>query len=246
MATVTKAFHFATSTEGWVATPGHAQVNMAWFPPHKSRGTYNLHNSHGIHQTNPLLSVMGGCLRTTARAGASSANNYWEWTGTWESLGVPVGATVTGITADYLYRVDLKGHSQTNHSDAVYNTSKIDTLRSGGFELRDSGGSLLNILVSSSQPPGRSSGGAKAYPVGSQSDLVALRPVSWENATGVLETVAAPNQASGTTIKLRLKSLTPGLFVATKNWIRLKQDYVNLVITYTPAAAGSSNFFLNL
>jgi len=78
MATTTKTFTFDSTLESWVGNPATGDVAMSRDTGDGSPGT--------------------GCL--SARITGKNKNpgeSYWEWTGTWEDLGVPAGATVTEV-----------------------------------------------------------------------------------------------------------------------------------------------------
>jgi hypothetical protein len=79
MATITKTFSFLSGTEGFV---GHVESAFV--------GSF-YDGSNGSPAPGSLAMYIGG---TTP---AFNSTNYWEWTGTWEQLGVPAGAMVTSI-----------------------------------------------------------------------------------------------------------------------------------------------------
>lgn len=81
MATVTKTFSFLSNSESFVATSGPSST-LAW------DGTTG----------NPA-----GALKSTIAGRSKSDTNYWEWTGTWEALGVPTGSIVTAIRVNAGY-----------------------------------------------------------------------------------------------------------------------------------------------
>ena len=115
MATVTKTFAFVSNAEGYVPVVSTANIDMSW-------------NSLG----NP-----SGSLRAfTSSKGVSATENYWEYTGTWESLGVPVGATVTSIR---LMSASTRCVSRSSHAQ----TTVI-----GPYRLHDAGGTAIGTLWS--------------------------------------------------------------------------------------------------
>jgi hypothetical protein len=111
VATVTKLFAFAASAEGFVATQG-ANSTLTW------------DSTTG----NPA-----GALKARITGRSKSNANWWAYTGTWESLGVPVGATVTAIRVSAAY---------TRCTE--YTTGASSTI--GPYELRDNGGVLQATL----------------------------------------------------------------------------------------------------
>lgn len=111
MATVTKTFAFATTAEGFVATPG-TSVTL----------------SYDGATGNPA-GALKSTLATKSRTGAS----YWEWSGTWEALGVPTGAIVTAVAL---------GGASVRCTQFTSATSA----KNGPYELRDSAGTLLGTL----------------------------------------------------------------------------------------------------
>jgi hypothetical protein len=76
MATVTKTFSFVSNAEGWASTGGTADTTLGWVA---SGGN------------------TGGCLSSRIFGRNKSADPLWFYEGTWESMGVPTGATVTNI-----------------------------------------------------------------------------------------------------------------------------------------------------
>jgi hypothetical protein len=113
MATVVKTFSFATTAESWVAG-------------NTTRATYD--STIG----NPAGSLQAKSTTST------TASGYWEWTGTWESLGVAAGQSVTFIQL-------------TGGYDRADNVGYINTFL-GPYELRDSAGNLLGTLLASRHP----------------------------------------------------------------------------------------------
>ena len=73
--TVTKTWSFATAAEGFTATTG-GQSTAAY-----DGGTGN----------------PPGSIYTEISGRNKSNPNYWEWTGTFEDMGVPTGGTVSAI-----------------------------------------------------------------------------------------------------------------------------------------------------
>lgn len=237
MGTVTKAFHFSIDAEGWTPTAGDAQISMAHYPWHGKTGRVTDRRNHFI--ADPML-TMGGCLKTTAKRNAPSTENYWQWSGTWEDLGVTPGATVTAVQADHLWRVHLKGGTPRASSNATWGVNEVG---SGPFELRDSGGTLLDTFSARSYAPARSGGDPRNYPVSIDNHVPAnFIPSGWQHRVGSNVSVPAPQQPSNSTIKLRLRSLLPLTIDGYDTWVRIKQDYVKLTITTaSPSFDGPSN-----
>jgi hypothetical protein len=178
--TTTKTFSFATTAESFVGTPG-AESTLSY-----DSGTGN-----------PV-----GALKSRILGRNKVNDNYWEWAGTWEDLGVPAGGTVTQI------RVNA-GYTQCTE----YNVA--DPFTVGPYELRDSGGTLIATLWS-----GRTGTAVDG---------------SWVSISAQADqNVTAGNQASNTTIKLRLNNhLDNGNDGAAA--ISVYDDEVSYVITYTAA-----------
>jgi hypothetical protein len=107
-ATVSKTWSFDTTAEGFAATVESA-----------STAAY----ASGVG--NPA-----GALSTEMSARNRTNDNYWEWTGTFEDMGVPAGATVSGI--------QLTG-GFTRCTDFVNG----DTSTAGPWELRDAVGTVV-------------------------------------------------------------------------------------------------------
>lgn len=84
MATVTKRFSFATTSESWTGTS---------MP---TTGSYD-----------STVGNPAGSLKLTNTGSMGSGTGYMEWSGTWQTLGVPAGQTVQSIQVTSAYeRVD--------------------------------------------------------------------------------------------------------------------------------------------
>lgn len=133
MATLTKKFHFLTDTESWTGTT-ETDVFFGWYRTRLGGRRAN--------RTNPPISTYGGSTRFFQRGAVGPTDNYAEWTGTWEDLGVPAGSTITAVNANYLYRWYMR--SRSGHSiKSIAAFAGTDTWI-GPFELRNSGGSLID------------------------------------------------------------------------------------------------------
>lgn len=87
MATLTKQFSFNTDNEGWTATSS----NLTLVRSTDEDSTNDTNSGNGV-------------LQSTESGRRASGTGYWSWTGTFEDLGVPSGAVVTGINVHYDYR----------------------------------------------------------------------------------------------------------------------------------------------
>lgn len=111
-----KNFGFNSDSDGWIFTSGGTGQTSGWT------------NADGV------LGV--GAITQRSTASAETSNNYWEWSGTWEDLGVPAGAVITDIAAPkYSYKV--------SEFTAASSTSNAGTL-----ELRDALGNLRFNIIS--------------------------------------------------------------------------------------------------
>lgn len=224
-------YNFISDTDGWVATPGEVRNIMVWYPPHKGRSAQKFPGM----RPDPILSELGGCIRTTARNSCPASENYWELTKTWEELGVPAGNTVTEVTADYQYRYMLytKNAYPSNLSEAVWGTNETGV---GPFELRDSAGTLIDTISDREYCKARTVGDQwAAYPIGTNPETITEHPSGWKQVVGTPVTI---NHTSDTQVKLRLRNLLPAtsydydFYIRTRKWIRLKQDRIEVTITY--------------
>ncbi len=114
MRTITKVFQFNSwpNVEGWV--------------PHTQAGSYLLVGYHQgkarARRNNPPASNLRGCVRMTARQSTISSSNYWEWTGSWQDLGIDAGANVMSASMDYIFRWETHapgGLSTSNKNSSV-------------------------------------------------------------------------------------------------------------------------------
>ena len=111
MAQELKVFSFATTAEGWAFT--------------------TVDNATGLYvggSGNPAGSLQIDNLGRNK----VDQTSYWEWTGTFEDLGVPSGATISGYSSSAL-----------DHSCTVFNV--VDALTSGAFTIND--GVLRTLVV---------------------------------------------------------------------------------------------------
>ena len=111
MATTTKTFTFDTTRESWVFVPS--------FPITKATDAFT-----------------AGNLASDSLGRNNNDNSYWEWTGTWEGLGVPPNSTITevgsGTNNDYDYNVT--------------NANVVDECGPGPFTIYDNVPSLVGTF----------------------------------------------------------------------------------------------------
>ncbi len=113
MPSVTTLFSFATNDQSFVATPASAFHALTW--------------------ASTIGSPAGSLQATVTGKFRGKAPSFREWTGTWEALGVPAGATVTAIRLNST-KTQLRQYTTGVASDI------------GPYELRDSGSVLLATL----------------------------------------------------------------------------------------------------
>lgn len=123
MASVVKQFGFNGTTEA-----ERKDENRWAFAAEGAAGIEGATLSKAEDSTNDSGSNPG--VAKIERAGKSLTNGapYWEWTGTWQQLGVPAGATVTAVNLSYDWRC------------IFYSTGASSTV--GPAELRSEAGSL--------------------------------------------------------------------------------------------------------
>lgn len=124
MATFTKQFSFNVDAESWVATGGGATGIFQ-----------NRLATAGAESPNDPNAGSGGIRTNRSGKSLSDGTPYWEWSGTWEALGVPTGATITAVNLDYDWTCN------------VYTTGAAST--TGPAELRDSSGTLRGTFSTS-------------------------------------------------------------------------------------------------
>src|SRR5215472_2456234 len=107
MTTLVVTLGFAGNAQGFTANPGSGSSTLAW------------DGANG----NPV-----GCLSSTRSVkGATGDNNSWTLATTWQGLGVPAGATITGVTS-----ASMQSRCTTFTSAGAGNTSGAVTLVDGG------------------------------------------------------------------------------------------------------------------
>ena len=110
MAQELKVFPFATTAEGWVFT--------------------SLDSATGIYSSGDAALEIDNAGRN-----AKDVTSYWEWSGTFEDLGVPSGSTITGYSSSAL-----------DYKCTVFNT--VTTLTSGPYTIND--GTLRTLVAGAS------------------------------------------------------------------------------------------------
>jgi hypothetical protein len=148
MATVNKTFVFNTTDEGWNFTSGGKGVEV----------------------------IRAGVLCVESIGRNNTDNSYFEWTGTWEDLGVPAGSTVTEVGSGTLNDFDWRV--------TVANVSNGGNV--GPFELRDSTGVTILGTFSAQLTFGGST-------------------TSWATRNGSAVSVPSAQQPSNSTIRLRIE-----------------------------------------
>ena len=119
MGTVNKKFVFLADEEGFVGNPGNADVLYGW------------------------MSAVGdppGSLQMEIHGRKKEGVSYWEWSGTWEDLGVSPGDTVT--------QVRLNG---TSTKCSQYDI--VDACTIGPYSIYDSAGTTLIATLWAGRSP---------------------------------------------------------------------------------------------
>jgi hypothetical protein len=255
-----KTFHFTSDTEGWIATTSepagdtgfYPGVIASWRAPHKGQSVAKHYSTR--NDSDPLK-TQGGCLRMTARSHETPASeNYWEWSGTFEDLGVPAGATISAVEAEYLYRV-ICFESLRNLSGAIFGAMAVG---SGPFELRKSDGTLVDTFSNRVHAPARNNEGDgmwRRWPVSDASPYdppafteypIPEIPPSWGRATSASVAVPSEIQASSSSVKFRLRNCLPETAAGVNQWVRLKQDHVVITVTYSTGEVSTQTLTLVL
>ncbi len=183
----TKTFVFETTAESWVANDGI-----------KSTLSYDAGTG------NPA-----GALKVQTTIKNAGSTGYWEWVGTWEDLGIPIGATVTQI------RVNA-GYTRCT----AYTLGDPSTV--GPYEIWDNEAvpAIMATLWS-----GRAITATDA-------DWVAITQQADQ-------AVSASYQASGSTIRLRLNNFLDAQNSKNPIDVTIYDDQVSFVATYSVAATVS-------
>lgn len=113
MATLTKTFVFLSDAEGFMATV-NTGITLAY--------------------SSTVGNPPGSLEAKTINKNQVALENWWEWTGTWESLGVPAGAIVTSVR---LMSASTRCSSRSSHATIT---------QIGPYELRDSASALVGTL----------------------------------------------------------------------------------------------------
>lgn len=227
MLVVTKTFRMLTNLEGWSPTVDTGSI----------LGYHKLPRLITRKNNPPLSNVVFGSMVTIARAGTDASANYWELTTTWEALGVPSGKLVGTISADYLYRWNMR-EARTTVSIAQFNdTSTV----SGPLELLNSGNTLISTLspVHPSITRNNFTGLWAGFPEGGALDPILANPPSW--ATAVSGNMGIPDayMSSNSVIKFRLHNTLPETVSRTAGsaptFVRIKQARISITMFYDDA-----------
>lgn len=187
MATVSKTFTFDSSLSGWTVSGGDSDTTLQY-------------SSTGGNT--------GGCLYSRLYGRNKSADPHWYYTGTWESLGVPPGATVTNI--------QLLGFDWRCSVWNVGNTSNPTQIRAA--RLYDSAGTTQIAQLSTSEP-------------------TVTATTSYATISGTQQTVGSTYQASNTVVQLWGDLYLRNGNNAAAEVVLLMDNY-SVEITYTEPAAG--------
>lgn len=252
MATLIKSYEFVSDVEDWVATTSEATIDTGWYPPHRSDGHSGLNPDYSGAdiRTGPLQTLIGGCLKMTAKQNTAQSANFWELTKTWEELGVPVGATVTNVQGDYLYKWDM-GIGGAGSQPKYQNHAEFgggDT-QFGDFELRDSSGTTIidtfsTYLNGLDRGPGYGGTYYKFFPTATAEYPLSYIPNGWGYQIGINISVPVPYQSSNTQVKFRLNNISPTTAAwggpgTEPMWVRMKNDHIVFIITYTAPVGGA-------
>jgi hypothetical protein len=251
-----KTFNFTSDAEGWEATTGEPPgdpgfnpgVLAAWRAPHA--GSVSRHYS--AKNTNDPLKTMGGVLKTLARSyGTPQSENYWEWSGTWEDLGIPAGQTITSVSASYQWRTICwdGGRHQSQLEFGAFGVG------SGPFQIRKSDGTLIGTTSARVYAHERNSSDfwrrwpqdPTSYGQWYQTEYpISVTPVTWSQVAGSAVAITGDEQASDSSIKLRLCNLTPETLNSANQWVRIKQDRIVVTVTYGAGAETADSLTLVL
>ena len=216
MSVFTKTFQFLSDAEGWALTTTTTSTNVygACTREQRPRGS----TAGSLYPDSPL-NDFGTALWVICSPGyndlfndAPASENYWEWTGTWNDLAsIPSGHIITKVNVDYLYRWIAPCTTRKTTVNAL--TFSSGDAATGPMELRKSDGTLVDSISTRIDCPARDGWGASpwmAYPASSTGMITPIeKPLSWGEATGTELNVPLEISDKDTTIKLRLRNLTP-------------------------------------
>ena len=235
MATIIKEFNFVADDEGWLANTSEATIDTGWFPPHGGHGHIGL----SAYKPNPLLGLVGGCFKFTAKQNTSQSKNYMLIAKTWEDLGVPAGSIVTNVQGDYRYKWDLdySGTLVKNINHAEFGGGDTNF---GPFELLDDTNNVIDTFSGQYYAIDRGAGYSapywKNYPTGGPVYPITYSDPGWGDAIGVNLSVPVAQQPSNSTLFFKIHNITPSTAAWTHGdymmWVRLKIDHIVLTITY--------------
>ena len=107
-----KTFIFSTTSEGWISNKsGGNTLTLSWS------------GSDGSPATGSLRTY-----DTKTQGGTTTSSNYWQWSGTWEDLGIPAGHVVSSINGTYMYKVAQFGNSTSETGPFEFRTGASCTL----------------------------------------------------------------------------------------------------------------------
>jgi hypothetical protein len=203
MRTITKTFQFAT--------PG----NLEQWVPHTQNGGNLIAGHHrgknrGTRRNNPPASNLRGCVRMTAKQSSISSSNYWEWTGSWENLGIDPGANVLSASMDYMFRWEAYAPGGTNTSNKVSSVTFANTASwSGPSEF--TGSSFKFVFQTSSFCIARTAGNLwNKYPVGSPgNDPLSINTPAWGHSYGKVLGLSGSVTASNTQLSFKIWNHLP-------------------------------------
>ena len=223
--------YFSSGAEGWVFTTDQPDwVTGVWYSRCLTFDTGQ--NRRPL----PPVSTYRGCLKCTIRKNCPASNNYWTYTGTWESLGIPAGVTILSVSMKYAYRWQCQTNSKHLAIDNLADFSGLSA-GIGPATFRTSTGTLLGTFSNRNYCIDRApSEGVqwKTYPTGSFQKPIQEYPNAWAVATGSSVAVSYPQSRSSSTIQLRIDVLQPALAgsfgFGQHAWLRAKIDTIQLTV----------------
>lgn len=227
MTDLIKTFPFVADVEDWsfVNVSGGPGITGAWKVP-KQNLTIP-YSGLGYDYT-----LNGGSLRCSVCSlnNSAASQNYWQWEGTYEQLGVPAGSIIESVQADYCYRwIAVKRGDSPNNPN--YLSMSLGDARVGPFELRNSGGTLIDTFSSAQDCPARvDENDWKKYPLGTDQFPIQEIPDAWAQVIGSPIMVAHP---SSDPIKLRINNQLPQALSGSMKYLFLKIDHIVVTITYS-------------
>ena len=220
MATINKNWNFVNDTEGWVSPTAAGYIlglRSGWSKRHKSGNAIT-------RRTNYSIDEFGGLNTSMFPNYPTNLDVVWTWSGTWEDLGVPIGAIVTSVVASQYHRW-ICYHSRNL---STINLTSTDT-KIGPLELYN-GATLKSTFLNGIPPTVDRSGDWKVDPPYAAGSAIGNYAPGFTANTGISVSIPSDMHSSSQSFILKNHIILP---TPSGGWAKARITRIQLAIDYT-------------